>query len=62
MERDDEVDVRRIRAGLIVVSAAFLVALAVAVIVDDATARIVMGLVMFSALIRAALLVRGLRR
>ena len=62
VKRDDEVDAGKIRTGLIVVSAAFLVALVVALVVDDATARVVMGLVMFSAVLRAALLVRGLRR
>ena len=62
MGRDDEVDAGKIRTGLIVVSATFLIALVVAFAVDDVTARIVMGLVVFSALVRAALLVRGLRR
>jgi hypothetical protein len=62
MGRDEEVDAGRIRTGLIVVSAAFLVALVVAIVVNDPTARVVMGLVMFSAFVRAALLVRSLRR
>jgi hypothetical protein len=61
MERDD-VDRTRVRTGLAVVTVAFLVALVVAFVVDDTTARIVMGLVMFSAVVRAALLVRSLRR
>ena len=61
MERDD-VDPTRVRIGLAVVSVTFLVALVVAFLVDDATARLVMGLVMFSALVRAALLVRSIRR
>lgn len=62
MTADDETDPRKIRTGLILVAVAFLVALAVALVVDDATARVVMGLVMFSAFVRAALLVRSLRR
>jgi hypothetical protein len=60
--RDDEVDARKIRTGLALVGVAFVLALVVALVVDDPTARVVMGLVMFSAFVRAALLVRSLRR
>ena len=62
MQRDEGIDRRRVRVGLVVVSAAFLIALIVAIVVDDGTARVVMGLVMLTALVRAALLVRSLRR
>ena len=58
---DEEVDATRVRVGLVIVSVAFLAALVVALVVDDATARVVMGLVMFIALVRAALLIRSLR-
>lgn len=58
----DEVDPTKVRIGLAIVSVAFLAALAVALLVDDPTARAIMGLVMFLAFVRAALLVRSLRR
>jgi hypothetical protein len=60
--RRDEINIAKVRTGLAVVTVAFIVALVVAFVVDDATARLIMGLVMFSALVRAALLVRTLRR
>ena len=62
MPGDEEVQPAKVRTGLAIVSAAFLVALVVALVVDDPTARLIMGLVMFSAFVRAALLVRSLRR
>jgi hypothetical protein len=62
VDRQDDVDRGRVRTGLIVVSAAFLAAVVIAIVVDNATARVVMGLVMFTALVRATLLVRSLRR
>ncbi|HUP85692.1 MAG TPA: hypothetical protein VM143_08500 [Acidimicrobiales bacterium] len=60
--RDDDVDAAKVRIGLIVVTIAFIVALVTFFVVDDATARVVMGLVMFSAMVRAVLLVRSVRR
>lgn len=62
VERDEEVNAGRVRTGLVIVTVAFLVALVVALAVDNSTARVIMGLVMFSAVVRAALLVRSLRR
>ena len=59
--KDDEVDRTRIRAGLAIVSVTFLVALVVLLAVDNAAAKVVMGLVMVTAVVRAFLLTRSLR-
>jgi hypothetical protein len=59
---DGPVQRSKVRAGLAIVSVVFLVATAVLLVVDDPTARLVMGLVMFVSVVRAALLVRDLRR
>jgi hypothetical protein len=59
---DDEVDRTRVRAGLAIVSVTFLIALVALLVIESAVAKIVMGLVMFTALVRAFLLARSLRR
>ena len=59
---DEEVNRSRVRAGLAIVTVTFLVAAGILLFVDDPLARVVMGLVMVLSLVRAALLVRSLRR
>ena len=61
MPPDDQVDRTRIRAGLVIVSITFLVALVVLLVVENGAAKLIMGLVMVTALVRALLLVRTLR-
>ena len=58
----DDVDRRRVRTGLVIVTVAFVIALAALVVVDSPVAKVVMGLVMFTAVVRAFLLSRSLRR
>jgi hypothetical protein len=48
--------------GLAVVTLVFAVALVILLVVDDPVARLTMALVMVTALVRAFLLVRSLRR
>lgn len=62
MERDAEPDRTRIRVGLAIVGLAFLISVVILLAVDDGLARTVMSVVAFTALVRAALLVRSLRR
>lgn len=57
-----KIDRRRIRIGLAVVSVVFLVSLVLSVIVEDNLGQLVMGAVAATAALRAALLVRSLRR
>jgi hypothetical protein len=57
-----EIDPRRVRAGLAVVSLTFLVALVLALVIDDPLGRTVMAGIVVASLVRAALLVRSLRR
>lgn len=57
-----DVDPRRVRLGLIVLTIVFFVALVVVMVVDDALGRTLMTGILVVTLIRAALLVRSLRR
>ena len=59
---EEDVDRTRVRAGLVMVSVAFLAALVLLLVIDNTVARVIMGLVMFSAVVRAFLLTRSLRR
>lgn len=62
MEPSPPVDRRRVRIGLSVVTVLFLVTLVLLAVVDDPLGRAVMGAVLVVTLVRAALLVRSLRR
>ena len=59
---NDEVDPRRVRIGLAIVTAVFLAALVLVAVVDDPIGRAMMVGVVFIALVRGALLVRSIRR
>ena len=61
-ESADEVNRRRVRGGLAIVSVVFLVALALALIVDDPLGRVIMSAVVIVSMVRAFLLVRSLRK
>jgi hypothetical protein len=58
----DEVDRRRVRIGLGIVAAMFLVALVLLLVIDDPTGRALMAAVLLIAVIRAALVMRALRK
>ena len=62
MEPSEDVDRRRVRIGLAIVSALVLVTFVLLLTVDEPLGRAVMGAVMFAALVRAALLIRTIRR
>ena len=53
-----EVDRRRVRAGLTVLTLVLLVALVLFFVVDDAVARLVMAAVILFTLVRTALIIR----
>jgi hypothetical protein len=57
-----EIDPKRIRLGLALVTAVFLVSLVLAAIIDDRLGRAVMAAIALSSLLRAVLLVRSVRR
>jgi hypothetical protein len=57
----DDVDRRRVRTGLAIVSVVFLVALVLVVVLDDAIGRGFMAAVLFISLVQAAMLVRKIR-
>jgi hypothetical protein len=59
---NDDVDPRRVRLGLAILTVVFLVALVLVAVVDDPVGRALMVAVVFIALVRAALLVRSIRR
>ncbi len=61
-EPNPDVDPRRIRLGLIILTIVFLIALVLALVVDDAVGRALMTGILVVAFVRAALLVRSLRR
>ncbi len=58
----DDVDPRRVRIGLVLVSIVFLVSLVLALTVDDPLGRAVMAAIALSAVLRAMLIVRSLRK
>jgi hypothetical protein len=58
----DDVDPKRVRLGLAMVSLVFLVSLALAALVDDPLGRAVMAAIALSAILRAVLLARSVRR
>ena len=62
IEPRPDVDPRRVRLGLILLTIVFFVALVIVMVVDDALGRAVMAGVLVITLARAALLVRSLRR
>ncbi|MBW8825011.1 MAG: hypothetical protein JF603_01485 [Acidobacteria bacterium] len=57
-----EIDPRRIRIGLAIVTIAFVVGLVLLFVVDDPVGRAMMAAVSVVALIRGGLLVRSIRR
>jgi len=57
-----EIDRRKIRIGLLIVSAVFVAALVVAVVIDDAAGRAFMIAIVVIAFVRAALLARSLKK
>jgi hypothetical protein len=57
-----DVDPRRVRIGLVILSVVFLVALVLIAVVDDPIGRAMMVVVVLISLVRAALLVRSIRR
>ena len=61
VEPTDEVDRRRVRIGLVMVSVLVLVTFVLLVAVDEPLGKAIMGAVMFAALVRAALLIRTIR-
>jgi hypothetical protein len=58
----DDIDPRRVRFGLVVVTVVFLVSLALAALIDDRLGRAIMAAIALSAVLRAVLLVRSIRR
>ena len=62
MPADDEVDRTRVRAGLVIVTVTFVIALVGLVAIDSAVGKAIMGLVMFTAVLRAFFLTRSVRR
>jgi hypothetical protein len=59
---EDDVDRTRVRVGLVVVTVTFVIALTGLLLIDNGFAKAVMGLVMFTAVVRAFLLTRSIRR
>jgi hypothetical protein len=57
-----EIDPKRIRLGLAIVSVVFLVSLVLAAIINDPLGRAVMAAIALSAIIRAGLLIRSVRQ
>jgi hypothetical protein len=57
-----ELDPRKVRIGLMIVTAVFVVAAVLIVVIDDPFGRAVMGAVAAVAVVRAFLLSRSLRR
>jgi hypothetical protein len=62
MGANEQVDRRRVRLGLIVVTVLFVVTAVLVAVVDDPVGRAMMGVVLFTTVVRAAILVRSLRR
>jgi hypothetical protein len=60
--QSNDVDPRRVRIGLAIVTLIFLVALVLIAVVDDPLGRAMMVVVVLISLVRAALLVRSIRR
>jgi hypothetical protein len=58
----EEVDRRRVRVGLVIVGVMVVVAVVLLAIIDEPVGRAVMTAVLFAALVRAAFLVRTIRR
>jgi hypothetical protein len=61
-EPQPEVDPRKVRIGLMVVTAVFAVSAVLVAVIDDPFGRAVMGAVAALAVVRAYLLWRSLRR
>jgi hypothetical protein len=62
VDQTEPPDRARIRTGLAIVCVAFVVALVLFVVLDSGVGRAVMGVVMFTAVVRAFILTRSLRR
>ena len=58
----NEVDPRRVRIGLAILTVVFLIALVLVAVVDDPVGRAMMVAVVFISIVRAWLLVRSIRR
>lgn len=60
-DTDPQINRAKIRAGLAIISVVFVGAIVAAILVDDPLGRWAMGGVALFALVRLALLVRGMR-